>query len=77
MCDGQFPILVASGHLFKTILQLWTHVSCVIMTVLTPLTQDGVRGGPDTVPVVNVITSAQESPDKESNWRLRCKCKLM
>lgn len=40
-------------------------------------TQDGVRGGPDTVPVVNIVTSAQESPDKEQNWRLRCKCQLM
>ena len=24
--EGQFAILVASGHLFKTVLQLWTHV---------------------------------------------------
>ena len=26
MPDGQFAILVACGHLFKTVLQLWTHV---------------------------------------------------
>ena len=26
MPDSQFDILVTSGHLFKTVLQLWTHM---------------------------------------------------
>ena len=28
MPHGQFAILVAFGHLFKTVMQLWTHVFC-------------------------------------------------
>ena len=37
----------------------------------------GVRGGPDSMPVINIINNPQLSQDEDQGWRVRCRCKLM
>ena len=39
--------------------------------------QEAVKGGPETVPVMNILTNTQLSPSAGQEWRVRCRCKMM
>ena len=59
MPDGHFAILVACGHLFKTVLQLWTHVHgrWLLPDVLAPIYSGPRLSGQDNKIMIVLFTN--------------------